>query len=160
KHHRRRNACRLCVWRERPPRHHGLGARPMNTTPVSSPAPTASAAQSAQKQLSSNFDTFLTLLTAQLKNQDPLSPRDYNQFTQRLVQFSQVEHQINSNKTLESLIALTKARSATDAVSYLGKSLTLTDGTAALANGQATWAYALNSDSATTQLMVTDARGH
>jgi flagellar basal-body rod modification protein FlgD len=131
----------------------------MDTTPVSSTVPTASAAQTAQKQLSSNFDTFLTLLTAQLKNQDPLSPMDSNQFTQQLVQFSQVEQQINSNKNLESLISLTKARSATDAVSYLGKSLTLTDGTAALENGQAKWAYSLNGDSATTQLMITDANG-
>src|SRR5690242_5441077 len=105
------------------------------------PASTASGAASAQKQLSSNFDTFLTLLTTQLKNQDPLAPMDSNQFTQQLVQFSQVEQQINSNKNLESLIALTKGRSAADAVSYLGKVVTLTDGSAALMNGQAKWAY-------------------
>ena len=78
--------------------------------------------------MSSNFDTFLTLLTTQLQNQDPLSPMDSNQFTQQLVQFSQVEQQINSNKNLESLISLTKNQTSVDAVSYLGKTLTLTDG--------------------------------
>ena len=130
----------------------------MDVTPATSAA-TASAAAKAQKQLSGNFDTFLTLLTTQLKNQDPLSPMDSNQFTQQLVQFSQVEQQINSNKNLESLISLTKSQSATSAVSYLGKTLTITDGTAALQNGAANWTYALPSDAAITKLVITDARG-
>src|ERR1041385_8234247 len=110
----------------------------MDVTSATSAA-TASAAASAQNQLSSNFDTFLTLLTTQLKNQDPLQPMDSNQFTQQLVQFSQVEQQINSNKNLESLISLTKSQTTTAAVSYLGKTLTLNDGTASLVNGQAQW---------------------
>src|ERR1051325_6310 len=97
-----------------------------SATSSSTSATSTSAAASAQKQLSGNFDTSLTLLTTQLKNQDPLSPMDSNQFTQQLVQFSQVEQQINSNKNLESLITLTKSQTATNAVSYLGKTLTLT----------------------------------
>jgi flagellar basal-body rod modification protein FlgD len=131
----------------------------MDVTSATSAATTSQAA-SAQKSLSSNFDTFLTLLTTQLKNQDPLSPMDSNQFTQQLVQFSQVEQQINSNKNLESLISLTKTQSATNAVSYLGKTLTVTDGTAALQNGAAGWAYSLPNDAATARLVVTDAKGH
>ena len=55
-------------------------------------------------QLSSNFSTFLTLLTTQLKNQDPTAPMDSNQFTQQLVQFSQVEQQIDTNTNLKTLI--------------------------------------------------------
>jgi flagellar basal-body rod modification protein FlgD len=127
----------------------------MDITPVSA----ASGASRSQSQLATNFDTFLLLLSAQLKNQDPLEPMDSNEFTQQLVQFSQVEQQINSNKNLESLIALTKARSASDAVSYLGKTLTLTDGTAALMGGQANWAYGLDNDAATATLTILDARG-
>jgi flagellar basal-body rod modification protein FlgD len=119
-----------------------------------------SAAANSQKTLSTNFDTFLTLLTTQLQNQDPLSPMDSNQFTQQLVQFSQVEQQINSNKNLESLIALTKTQATTNAVSYLGRTLTVTDGTAALQGGKADWAYSLPSDATSTKLMVTDAKGH
>jgi flagellar basal-body rod modification protein FlgD len=119
----------------------------------------ASAATRSESQLAANFDTFLLLLTAQLKNQDPLEPMDSNQFTQQLVQFSQVEQQINSNKNLESLIALTKARSSSDAVSYLGKTLTLTDGTAALMGGEAVWAYSLENDAANATLYVKNMRG-
>src|SRR5262249_35586701 len=100
-----------------------------------------------------------TLLTTQLKNQDPLSPMDSNQFTQQLVEFSQVEQQINSNQNLESLISLTKAQSATSAVSYLGKSLTLTDGTAPLMNGNATWAYSVDDTARATRRTVWDEKG-
>jgi flagellar basal-body rod modification protein FlgD len=127
----------------------------MDVKPVSS----SSAATRSENQLAANFDTFLLLLTAQLKNQDPLEPMDSNQFTQQLVQFSQVEQQINSNKNLESLIAITKARSSADAVSYLGKTLTLTDGYAALMEGEAHWAYALDSSAATATLTILDANG-
>jgi flagellar basal-body rod modification protein FlgD len=119
----------------------------------------ASGASRSQSQLAANFDTFLLLLTAQLKNQDPLEPMDSNEFTQQLVQFSQVEQQIHSNKSLESLIALTQARSASDAVSYLGKTLTLTDGTAALMGGEANWAYALNNDAASATMTILNAHG-
>ena len=119
----------------------------------------ASAANRSESQLAANFDTFLLLLTAQLKNQDPLEPMDSNQFTQQLVQFSQVEQQINSNKNLESLIALTKARSSSDAVSYLGKTLTLTDGMAPLMGGKANWAYSLENDATSATLYVKNMRG-
>src|ERR1700741_426974 len=129
------------------------------TSAASAATSTASQAADASKSLSSNFDTFLTLLTTQLQNQDPLQPMDSNQFTQQLVQFSQVEQQINSNKNLESLIALSKARSATDAVSYLGKTLTLTDGTAALMDGHANWAYSLENSASSATLYVKNMHG-
>lgn len=126
---------------------------------ASASAPAQSAAASAGAKLSSNFDTFLTLLTTQLKHQDPLSPMDSNQFTQQLVQFSQVEQQISSNKNLEHLISLTKGQTGVSAVSYLGKTLTLTDGTGALTNGSASWTYAIAPGAASANLIVTDAQG-
>jgi len=133
----------------------------MDVTSSTAASAAASAAAASQKKLSSNFDTFLTLLTAQLQNQDPLSPMDSNQFTQQLVQFSQVEQQIDSNKNLENLISLTKTQTATNAVSYLGKTLTITDGTAALQSDKdVTWAYSLPSGTASNKLMVTDSKGH
>jgi flagellar basal-body rod modification protein FlgD len=131
----------------------------MSVSPVTTPT-TPSAAATAQTQLSSNFSTFLTLLTTQLQNQDPLSPMDSNQFTQQLVQFSQVEQQINSNQNLETLISLGKNQTTNAAVSYLGKTITLTDGSAALMNNQATWAYSLDNDAKSANLVVSDAKGH
>src|ERR1700746_1550917 len=87
--------------------------------------------------IASNFTTFLTLLTTQLQNQDPLSPMDSNQFTQQLVQFSQVEQQINTNDNLKSLITQGANQTGAYAVSYLGKAVTIAGGNAPLANGQA-----------------------
>ena len=64
---------------------------------ASSPTAAASASSSASGSganplatLSGNFGDFLNLLMTQLKNQDPTSPLDTNQFTSELVQFSSV----------------------------------------------------------------------
>ncbi len=57
-------------------------------------------------KLADDMQQFLTLLTTQLQNQDPLSPMDSTEFTNQLVQFSQVEQQITSNQKLDSLLAL------------------------------------------------------
>ncbi|MFW2345008.1 MAG: flagellar hook capping FlgD N-terminal domain-containing protein, partial [Brevundimonas mediterranea] len=45
---------------------------------------------SGTTMLASNFETFLTLLTTQMKNQDPLSPLDSNEFTAQLTQMAGV----------------------------------------------------------------------
>jgi flagellar basal-body rod modification protein FlgD len=125
------------------------------------PVTTTSAAStsSAQQELSGNFDTFLKLLTTQLQNQDPMSPMDSNQFTQQLVEFSQVEQQIGTNTNLQSLISLNKAQANTSAMNYLGKSVVLTNGEQALSSGTANWTYGLNNDATSTTLTVTNASG-
>ena len=84
---------------------------------------------------------------------------DTNQFTQQLVEYSQVEQQISGNSKLDSLISLGQGHSNTESVSYLGKHVTLTNGTAALTNGAANWTYSLPSSAATNTLTVTDANG-
>src|ERR1700733_7878735 len=70
--------------------------------------------------IASNFTTFLQLLTTQLKNQDPLSPMDTNQFTQQLVQFAQVEQQMKSNDQLSQLISIEQGAQSTVALTYVG----------------------------------------
>jgi flagellar basal-body rod modification protein FlgD len=126
-----------------------------NTT-ATTPASTSS---NAMSQLSGNFNTFLKLLTTQLQNQDPLSPMDSTQFTQQLVEYSQVEQQINTNTNLQSLISLQQSGAGAAAVGYLGKTVTVTNGNAGLTNGQATWNYSLGSNAASTTLTVTNASG-
>ena len=127
-------------------------------TPAPAPAPTTQIDNSAQ-QLAGNFNTFLTLLTTQLQNQDPMSPMDSNQFTQQLVEFSGVEQQINTNNSLQQLISLGQANSALNTVGFLGKDVTVLNGNAALQNGSADWNYNLGADTASTLLTVTNAAG-
>src|SRR5882762_6465018 len=84
---------------------------------AASGVPTTSVANKAT--LAQNFDTFLTLLTTQLKNQNPLEPLDTNQFTQQLVSFTQVEQQMKMNTQLASLISIEQMAQSTAAMAYL-----------------------------------------
>jgi len=120
-----------------------------------------SAAQetNARTRLSDNYDTFLVLLTAQLQNQDPLAPMDSTQFTQQLVQFSQVEQQIRTNEQLTGLVAQYQAASAGAALSYLGKDAIIEADETYLANGAANWAYRLPEAATSLTISVRDASG-
>src|SRR5262245_40855864 len=91
--------------------------------------------------LAGNFQTFLTLLTTQLKNQNPLDPLHTNQFTQQLVQFAQVEQQLRQNEQLATLVSIEKAAQATTALAYVGQTVAVDGQTATLANNQATWSF-------------------
>jgi flagellar basal-body rod modification protein FlgD len=91
--------------------------------------------------IAGNFNTFLQLLTTQLKNQNPLDPLDTNQFTQQLVQFASVEQQMNMNTQLSTLVAMQKATQSTQAMSFLGATATVDGATAQLTNSTATWTF-------------------
>ena len=131
------------------------------TTPTTSSTPSAASAAgvAGSQQLAGNYNTFLTLLTTQLQNQDPLSPLDSNQFTQQLVEFSSVEQQVNMNANLQTLISLQQTSEATSAMQFLGSDVTLNGSTATLAaNSPATWS--LNSPSpATGTVTITSSTG-
>jgi flagellar basal-body rod modification protein FlgD len=133
----------------------------MTVTPAASTtAPTSATDPAASmKQLSSNFSTFLTLLTTQLKNQDPTAPMDSNQFTQQLVMYSQVEQQIDSNTNLKTLISQGSSNASAMTTGYLGKKVSITNGNASLTGGAANWSYTLDTASANTQLTISDANG-
>src|SRR5579863_6368314 len=109
--------------------------------------------------LSQNFNTFLTLLTTQLQNQDPLSPLDTNQFTQQLVSFSEVEQQINTNTNLQSLISLQQTSQALSALPLVGQTIQYNNATAPLSNGQASFGYTLPANVNQATLVVTDSNG-
>jgi flagellar basal-body rod modification protein FlgD len=93
--------------------------------------------------IAENFDTFLQLLTTQLKNQNPLDPLDTNQFTQQLVQFTSVEQQLKTNEFLEAMMTASQGASNAEAVSYVGKVVTASGNKAELVNGQAQWHFAV-----------------
>jgi flagellar basal-body rod modification protein FlgD len=121
---------------------------------------TSSSTTNSSKTLASNFQTFLTLLTTQLQNQDPTSPMDSNEFTQQLVMYSQVEQQIDTNSKLDSLISLSGNQTSNLAMSYLGKNVVLSDGTGQLYGGTADWTYGLANSAQSTTLTIKDADGN
>ncbi len=105
--------------------------------------PQDSAANDSANKLSDDFDDFLTLLTTQLQNQDPLSPTDSTEFTNQLVNFTQVEQSIATNQNLEALInlqAITQQNNeATILINYLGKTVGSNLNVSGLKDGEATW---------------------
>jgi flagellar basal-body rod modification protein FlgD len=108
--------------------------------------------------IANNFETFLTLLTTQLKNQNPLDPLDTNQFTQQLVQFTQVEQQMKMNTQMASLIAIEQSAQSTAAMAYLGSTATVDGATAKLENGAAKWSFSSDKPSNAT-INIKDSTG-
>lgn len=118
-------------------------ATAITTAPTTTSAPTTQS-QTAGVSLAKNFDTFLKLLTTQLKNQDPTSPMDSKEFTQQLVQFSQVEQSINQNKNLEKLIAMFATQQNSNNLNFIGKIVDVDSDQVKLEeDGVAFWSYDL-----------------
>ena len=93
------------------------------TTPLppSSTGPSGgSLSSTAGTTLAGNFQAFLTLLTTQLQNQNPLDPLDTNQFTQQLVEFASVVQQLKTNDSLSTLVSLQQTAQSTQALSFVG----------------------------------------
>jgi len=109
-------------------------------------------------RLAESFDTFLALLTTQLKNQDPLSPLDSNQFTQQIVQMTGVEQQLLTNDLLKSLVSNT-SNGVSTAVSLIGKEVRAASVDAKLQDGKAEWIYTLPRDANDVKLEVLDSKG-
>lgn len=73
--------------------------------------------------IATDFNRFLNLLTVQLQNQDPLAPMDSNEFTQQIVQMTQVEQTVSMNERLGSLIDAQETQRIQSAVEFVGKNV-------------------------------------
>ena len=113
----------------------------------------------ARTSLSANFETFLTLLTTQLKNQDPLSPLDSNEFTAQLTQMAGVEQQLLTNDLLTNLLTAQQSQGMTGASNYIGKDVTAVWTADKLTDGKANWSYELAASAASVTLQVVDSTG-
>lgn len=75
----------------------------IQTTQPPSTAPAQTATETSSAAITSDFETFLLLMTEQLKHQDPLDPMDSAEFSSQLAQFSTVEQQVQTNDLLKGL---------------------------------------------------------
>ena len=129
------------------------------TTPNTAISGASASVANGRNTLAQSFDTFLTLLTTQLKNQDPTAPMDSTQFTQQLVQMTGVEQQLAANDFLKQLVTNTGS-SVASAVGLIGKQVRADSADAGLSNGQASWQYNLGADAADVRFDVLDAKGN
>lgn len=130
----------------------------MDINPLSSIS-AVSQASNDRTAIAEDFDQFLSLLITQLQVQDPSDPLDTNQFTQQLVQFTEVEQTVKMNENLEQLINLSAASAITNVVGYIGKEVTASGSGAELKNGSAQWNYSLPASSNDVTFTVTDSNG-
>ena len=133
----------------------------MPTINPTTPAVPAGASQAAKDKakFGEDFNSFLTLLTTQLKYQDPTSPMDSTQFTQQLVQFTSVEQQVKQNVNLEAMLAAQQTMQVASAANYIGKTVEAGGTSIVLRDGQAPIEYSLDRLAREVSIVIKDSAG-
>jgi flagellar basal-body rod modification protein FlgD len=132
----------------------------MTISAVASSLVGASTTSNDLSALSGNEQTFLQLLTTQLQNQDPLAPTDTNTFTQQLVEYSQVEQQINTNSKLDTMNGLLVNNKVQDALAMVGGNVQYSGSTLNYSTGTVEVDYNLPSAAASNTVSIQDASGN
>lgn len=115
---------------------------------------------SSALQLSEDLNSFLYLLTTQLKYQDPLSPMDSSEFTNQLVQYAEVEQTIQTNSYLETIILQNNMGMSSQAVSYMDQVVQAQTSYVPLQDGFAKFAYITDADATSCTVAVQDSDGN
>jgi flagellar basal-body rod modification protein FlgD len=127
---------------------------------VSSLFPTVAASTDTENSLTSTSLTqedFLTLLIAQLENQDPLNPQDSTEFTAQLAQFSSLEQLMNVNTSLADLQTIVFSQNNSSIVNMLGKTVLSYGNEIPLTSGESTnIEYSLDADASLVDINIYD----
>lgn len=111
-------------------------------------------------KLGEDFDDFITIMIAQLENQDPTEPLDANEFTNQIVSFSEVEASINTNNKLDQLITLTQNTQVSNIVSFAGKTVEVEGHSVELnEEGSVSFSYELPEDVVKSFITIRDELG-
>ena len=107
-----------------------------------------------------DFQNFLTLLTAQLRNQDPLNPADSTEFVAQLAQFTSVEQLVNANNKLDNIASLLVADGIEKYSGWIGKKAE-TVGAVGYFDGADPVEYRLSglSEASKVETVITDSKG-
>jgi len=113
----------------------------------------------SRTSLANNEQTFLKLLTTQLKNQDPLSPTDTTQMTQQITSMTGVEQQLVTNDLLAALVGMNTGTGLSEGVNMIGKQVTATSDNSTLKNGKATFSWTQPGASTSLTVEIKNAAG-
>ncbi len=108
----------------------------------------------------SDFETFLTLLTSQLRNQDPLSPIDSTQFVEQLASFSAVEQQIETNSKLDTLAESLAVSGLEGATRWIGKQVETASGAARFQGEALNFVIPENNIGDSSEIVISDQSGN
>lgn len=132
-------------------------------TASGSSASTAAAtnASTSAATVAKQYQTFLTMLTTELQNQDPTQPLDSSQFTSQLAQFSSLEQQLQTNSNLTSLITAQQSASFNSAINYIGHTINASGNsfTEASSGGTVPLAFSLDGTATTAKISIVNAAG-
>jgi flagellar basal-body rod modification protein FlgD len=120
---------------------------------------TAASASGSGSGMTVDYQSFLKLLTAQLRNQDPLSPMDATQFMTQLAQLSSVEQAVKTNDTLTEVKDMLHSAGMRMDMTYLGRNVQALTDQFGLAAGKAEIAYLVDGTPASVKLEVIDSTG-
>jgi flagellar basal-body rod modification protein FlgD len=123
-------------------------------------AGTTGTTSSAESRLVGDYDSFLLLLTTQLKNQDPLAPLDATQFVSQLSQFASVEQMIVSNQKLDQIVSSLGANSIMADIGLIGRTVEVPGSMAELHDGSLSLRYSLAKDAEQAGVVIRDAEGN
>jgi flagellar basal-body rod modification protein FlgD len=132
------------------------------TTAGSSSSGTASSSTStaaSSAKLTQSYDSFLKLLTTQLQNQDPMSPMESSEFTNQLVQFSQVEQQISQNSKLDKLVSLQNNNQTQASLGFIGLDVEATGNAFTYDGKPVKMSYTLPEASTSTRIQIKNEKG-
>ena len=102
-------------------------------------------------------DDFLTLLVAQLENQDPLDPQENSEFIAQMAQFSALEQQITTNETLESILSSNQTIEQLSAFNLLGQTVVAEQESFTLGSDEVELGFSLNQSAKSVTLAIIDA---
>lgn len=118
------------------------------------------AGDAAASKTSADFNMFLKMLTTQMQNQDPLDPMDTSEYTQQLVQYSQVEQTIQQTGTLKDILARLSTQDMAQASSFIGREAQFDSDLSGLsATTPANWGYAASRPVASLVATITNGAG-
>ncbi len=93
----------------------------MDVTSATTMSATAANGAAAPSKITSDFNTFLRMLTVQMQNQDPLNPIDSADYAVQLATFSGVEQQVRTNQLLADLQGRFQQLGMAEMASWIGK---------------------------------------
>ncbi len=126
---------------------------------ASSQVQSGASAALSQPAIGEEFNTFIKLLTAQVRNQDPLAPLDSTQFVEQLATFSALEQQVRSNASLTSIATMMGDMTGLLAGQWLGQSVSISADAIPYLGNSVQFSVDMPKSTASSILTIKDATG-
>ncbi|QDY70166.1 flagellar hook capping FlgD N-terminal domain-containing protein [Qingshengfaniella alkalisoli] len=131
----------------------------ISTNPTSPIMANSVTARTSDGKISSDFETFLVMLTAQMENQDPLNPVDSSDYAVQLATFSSVEQQVMTNDLLKEMIGASGSDNLAQMSDWVGMDARLS-GLAEFAGGPVELYFDVPTAATKSEIVLTDKDGN